>query len=277
MLRWLVANYYRQVAQRLIEGTIEAATKLLTDAEQAVPPEHFRYVIAVGVRLEASAMLARMAPVATSRLPDRVEHWGIADRVLFRVVEVGTSAATASRAIAGLIAHRKPQWVCAAGFAAALTSQYKPGNVVSPARIVDASGQVVDWTPAAWPLERPAPPQAGTLVSLDHVLTTPQQRQHIAEQYQAQFADQETAAIVRACQLHQIPCSIVRVITDAWDDTLPEEVRRWMRQKSWAGKLGALTGTLIHRREKLGELFRLRERAVDYATTLADVFAGQPT
>jgi nucleoside phosphorylase len=273
LVRWVIANYYRQAAQKLLEEAIGTATRMWTGEKTApVPPEHFQYAIVVGVRLEASEILRRTQPTAMARYGESVEHWGYWNQLPLRVIETGMGEARALAATREALTRRRPQWVCAVGFAAALREELSPGSLVFPERVVDKAGRALDWQPATWPFPNEQPKPQGVLVSLDHVLLTGAERRQAAEQYGAVIADQEAAGIVRACQAASVPCSVVRVVTDAWDERLPEEVRRWLRQKSWAGKLGAITGSLLYRREKLSELWSWRKRAQDAAEHLARLF-----
>ncbi|GIW90070.1 MAG: hypothetical protein KatS3mg109_0502 [Pirellulaceae bacterium] len=279
LLRWLVANYYRQVADQLWEGVTSTASQLLHGpAEQVVPPAHFRSVLVTGVKWEAGPILRALEPVVSARYEEGHEHWGIYRNVPVRVVETGMGPQLAARATRALVSRCRPERVLAIGFAAALTDRIPVGSVVVPARVLDSEGNEIPWTPADWPLTEQLPVASAAMVSLDRVLTSAQQRQAVAERFAAEVADQETAAILRVCAELGIPCHAVKVVTDAWDDPLPQEVRRWLKQKSWAGKLGVLAGALIYRREELGELWRLKERAAVCSQRLADAlgFTGTP-
>ncbi len=261
LTRWLVANYYRQVADRVWQEALHGVeTWLRGTADPPVPPAHFRCVLAVGVKWEATPILRALEPAASARYKEGVEYWGVYRDLPLRVVETGMGPQHAAVATRACITRRRPDCVLAIGVAAALKDSLPVGTVFSPLRIVNSDGIDMSGKVADWPLSDQLPAPSGTLVTLDHVLTSFDQRRNVADRYGADAADQESAAIVLACSEEGVACRVVKVIVDAWNDELPRDVQRWLKQKSWAGKLGVLTGALLYRQQELMQLKQWKDR-----------------
>jgi nucleoside phosphorylase len=103
--------------------------------------------------------------------------------------------------------------------------------------------------------------RVGTLLSLDQVLANAEERQAWAEKTGAIACDMESLPIARACQDARIRFLAVRVITDMFDDQLPAEIAGLLRQRTVAGKLGAVTGAVFRRLGSLKEIWHLRDEA----------------
>lgn len=136
--------------------------------------------------------------------------------------------AAAARAIAdgacGLVS-----WGLAGGLAPGLG----PGTVLVPQRIV-AAGRPTVAVSARWhaavvaALAGAFPVHCGDLGSVDDVLRTPSVKGRVAADLGVAAADMESHAIVAAATAARVPAVVVRVVADAAEDRLPDDVEKWI-------------------------------------------------
>ena len=146
---------------------------------------------------------------------DEREHCGRAFRFFENgdavLVCGGIGREAARRAAEAVIAFYSPGVVWSAGFAGALETGMKVGDVVVPARVIDSSdGSSVGLESGS-----------GVLVSFEAV-ASPGQKLKLRESFGAQAVDMEAAAVARASQLHGVRFATVKVISDESDFTFPE-------------------------------------------------------
>ena len=128
------------------------------------------------------------------------------DRVL---VCGGMGAEAARRAAEAVIALYAPVMIYSAGFAGALDTTLKVGDVLKPARIVDAgNGSSVN-------LEG-----KGVLVSFGSVASS-EQKAKLRASFGAQAVDMEAAAVRCAAEARGLPFGAVKVISDEFDFSFP--------------------------------------------------------
>jgi adenosylhomocysteine nucleosidase len=123
----------------------------------------------------------------------------------------GIGAGPARRATEAAIALYQPELVMSVGFAGALDSALKVGEVFSPSRVIDANdGSSVDTGTGR-----------GVLVSAATIAGAEQKRK-LAESYGAQAVDMEAAAVARGAQARGARFVAVKAISDDSDFTMPE-------------------------------------------------------
>ncbi len=161
--------------------------------------------------------MSRVAIVAALEREVRplVKHWRASEREQggrrFRFFESGDvvlvcggiGPAAARRAAEAVIAIFQPELVYSAGFAGALDDRWKIGDLVMPARVVNASdgSSVV--------LEG----GEGVLISFDQI-ASPQQKGKLHESYGAQAVDMEAASVARAAEARGVEFRAVKAISD---------------------------------------------------------------
>ena len=168
--------------------------------------------------------MSRVAVVAALEREVRplVKHWRVSNKEhdgrRFRFFENGElvlicggiGADAARRAAEAVIVLYAPSVVYSAGYAGALDSRFKVGDVVRPARVVNAgdgsSVQIADGD--------------GILVSYPAV-ANPEQKTKLRESYQAQAVDMEAAAVARAAEARGVSFSALKVISDEVDFEFP--------------------------------------------------------
>lgn len=151
-----------------------------------------------------------------------VKHWRVSDkehegrRIRFfengELVLIcgGIGADAARRAAEAVIMLYEPGVVYSAGYAGALDPQVKVGEIIRPARVVNAGdGSSVQISGGS-----------GVLVSYPAV-ANPEQKEKLRESYQAQAVDMEAAAVARAADARGVSFSALKVISDESDFPFP--------------------------------------------------------
>lgn len=130
------------------------------------------------------------------------------------VVCGGIGAEAARRAAEAVIALYAPALVYSAGFAGALDSQLKVGDVVQPRRVVNAGdGSSVDLGHGN-----------GVLVSFGSVASA-EQKAKLRESYGAQAVDMEAASVARAAEARGVGFGVAKAISDEVDFRFPSMER----------------------------------------------------
>jgi adenosylhomocysteine nucleosidase len=130
------------------------------------------------------------------------------------VVCGGIGVEAARRAAEAVIARYAPERIYSAGFAGALTPELKLGDVLRPARVVNAG----DGTSVA--LEG----GEGVLVTFGAV-AGPEQKKNLREAYSAQAVDMEAAAVAQAAEARGVRFAAIKVISDEIDFAFPSMER----------------------------------------------------
>jgi nucleoside phosphorylase len=127
-------------------------------------------------------------------------------------LETGLGADRAAKAIRWVLDNFEPRLVVVAGFAGALSSTLKVGDVLLASEVVEPGEDELHWHTAV-PAELGDLP-VGRLVTVKQLVATTGEKQSLAGQTDAVMVDMESAAIAEACQEWNVPCAVVRVISD---------------------------------------------------------------
>ncbi len=130
------------------------------------------------------------------------------------VVCGGIGVESARRAAEAVIALYQPALVHSVGFAGALDSALRVGDVFAPSIVIDARDG------SRTQLES----GDGTLVTFIAVAAA-DQKTKLAQAYGARAVDMEAAAVAAATQNHGIPFGVTKVISDELDFEMPEIAR----------------------------------------------------
>jgi adenosylhomocysteine nucleosidase len=130
------------------------------------------------------------------------------------VVCGGIGAEAARRAAEAVIAVYLPRAVYSVGYAGALNAVLKVGDVLKPARIIDAG----DGSSAS------VANGQGTLLS-HRVVASAAQKATLHQSYGAQAVDMESSGVARAAEVRGVPFAAVKVISDEFDFELPATER----------------------------------------------------
>ena len=126
------------------------------------------------------------------------------------VIFGGIGAEPARRATEAVIALFHPVLVQSVGFAGALDSKLEVGDLVSPARVIDAGdGSAIEIHGGK-----------GVLVSFADIASA-QQKCKLGPAYSAQAVDMEAAAVARGAQARGVVFSAIKVISDELSCEMP--------------------------------------------------------
>lgn len=130
------------------------------------------------------------------------------------VVCGGIGLEAARRAAEAATALYAPEVIYSAGFAGALEPALKIGDVLRPARVVNAGdGSNVALNGGQ-----------GVLVTFTSI-ASPAQKKNLRDAYAAQAVDMEAAAVARAAEARGIKFGVIKVISDEFDFVFPSMER----------------------------------------------------
>ena len=168
-----------------------------------------------------SAKIAIVAALERELHP-LVRHWPVVAKQhagrAFRFFEQGQvvivcggiGAEPARRAAEAIIALYAPEVVYSAGFAGALDPSLKVGDILIPARVIDAGDSSSVETGTGH----------GILVTFGAV-ATPEQKVKLGKSFNAQAVDMEAAAVARAAAVRGVRFAAVKAISDEVGFALP--------------------------------------------------------
>lgn len=126
------------------------------------------------------------------------------------VVCGGLGSAAAKDAAEAVIVRRNPELIVSAGYAGALTPTRAPGDLVTPAEIIDAqTGEHLATSQGS-----------GVLVSTS-VVASVKEKRALAQRFSAEAIDMEAAAVARVAQAYGREFVALKAISDELDFELP--------------------------------------------------------
>jgi adenosylhomocysteine nucleosidase len=111
--------------------------------------------------------------------------------------------------------------VISAGLCGALAPELRAGDLVVPQAALDAEGRCYVVSHSLTGHER-----RGMIATVGEAATTPEAKARLLAQTGAMAVDMESAAILAAAARRHWPSIVVRAVSDAAGETLPEEVLR---------------------------------------------------
>lgn len=285
MFRAIIQNWLRGAAQqKLREKAEEFAREQLrraqghdaAEGEEGARPRLCDVGIVFALETESGGLEDLMEDAVSFRGQGFLARWGRLRGRHVAVVRSGAGRASAAGAAEALIDGHRPAWVVSAGFAGGLAPEMKRHDLLLADAVVDAAGNRlgVDPRAAPEPLKETPGVHVGTLVTVDEVARTPDEKQALREKHQALAVDMETFAVAEVCARRGVPLLAVRVICDPADEELAPEVRGLLKQKSGAARLGAALGAVWNRPSSLKDMYRLRENALVASDRLAEFLAA---
>lgn len=285
LLRSVVHRWLRQQVRAQLEEKLSGATKQPPPTsepnEQAVdqsppPPQtcDIGFVFAFGI--EAGGIVDRLADPINTRGAKLVEHVGSIGERRVGIVETGVGREAAGSGCRDLIEVRKPQWIISAGFAGALSPRLKRGHVLLADRVADASGRslAVGLQLGDEAAESQPSVHVGRLLTVDELITDPAQKRRLGEEHDALACDMESLAVAEVCREAKVRFLSVRIISDAVDERIPPVIANYVKQKSLAGKLGAITGAVWQRPGNIKTMWKLHADATKLSKRLAKFLCG---
>ncbi len=281
---WLMAQAkdgLREAASQGAEGrTASAPTEPVKTAAEHGPPEAQREVCHVGVvfalGIEAGGLADLLAGVVRTQAAGLVFREGGLDGRRVVLVESGVGRDAAERATQALILGHQPQWIISAGYAGGLSDRVAQGDFVLADEIVDSQGRslAIDFKLAPDALKLMPHVHVGRLVTVNQVVARAEDKRSLGARHGALAVDMETMGAAEACRSDKIRFLSVRVVTDAVDRTLPDDIDYLVKRKSTAGRLGAAAGAILRRPSSVKDMWQLKEDALVASDRLARFLVG---
>ena len=166
-----------------------------------------KIAIVAALHREVSGLIKNWKP-ASGRYEGRDFKFFENDRLV--LVCGGIGAEAARRATQAIISCYNPGLIVSAGFAGALVSGLKVGDLLTPRWVIDAKDGSRHDTGSG----------EGALLTIGEVAGATQKAK-LAEAYGAQAVDMEAAAVARGAETHGIRFLAIKVISDQSDFAMP--------------------------------------------------------
>jgi adenosylhomocysteine nucleosidase len=281
---WLMAqakDRLREAASQASEtATASSAQPPPQTAAEQGPPEVQREICHVGVvfamGIEAGGLADSLAGVVRTQAAGLVFREGGIDGRRVVLVEAGVGREAADRATQALILGHQPRWIISAGYAGGLSDRVAQGDFVLADEIVDAQGHAltIDFKLAPGAMQSMRNVHVGRLLTVDQVVARAEDKRSLGEKHAALAVDMETMGVAEACRREKIRFLSVRVISDAVDRTLPDDIDYLVKRKSTAGRLGAAAGAILRRPSSVKDMWQLKEDALVASDRLAKFLVG---
>ena len=239
------------------------------DLQQTPQPPAIALVVALSI--EAGGILDRMSSVVTTQCAHHQEHVGRLGQHKVLLVEAGVGQAAAGRATQDTIGLYRPRGILSVGFSGSLSPDLGLHQILMPESVVapERPALHVGFEPSNSLVAGHPTMHRGRLVTVDHLVRTPDERSALARAHDAIACDMETYAVAHACQVARIPFLSVRIISDTFDQSLPPEIATLLQQKTAAARWGAAAGVLFRNPKRIQDLWQLREQAISATDRLA--------
>lgn len=192
------------------------------------------------------------------------------------IIRSGPGRENAARATEVLIDGHRPQILISAGFAGGLNPLFKRHDILLADSVIDHSGQQIILNNEGRQIQRPLDwpnLHVGKLLTLDHVVRDPSEKQSLYQRHQALAVDMETFAVAEVCRRRNVPFLAVRIIHDPADETLPPDIEKLLNQKTETARLGAALGALWKRPSSIKDMWALKENSLVASKKLAKFIA----
>ena len=264
------ANLRDKMAQAVQEGVAPAVS---AQSAPASPPPPCDVGIVFALSAESGGTEDLLAGAVTTKGQGFVAHAGALAGRQVVVVQAGVGRQAATHGTQALIRGHKPAWVISAGFAGGLRPELRRGDIVMADEILDISGRTLSID-----LKAESDPRTGLhvgrILTVDKIVHEPAEKAALGQKYEALAVDMESWAVGEICRQDKVRFLSICVISDAVDDTLPEDLDRLIMQQTTAARLGAAAGTLFRRPSSIKDMLRLREEALVASDRLAKFLAG---
>jgi purine-nucleoside phosphorylase len=176
----------------------------------------------------------------------------------------GVGAARVGAALDWVFARCTPSLVVSSGFAGALDPSLAVGDVVLPGMLVESSSRES-------PADRGNP--SIRLYCSNHLISTPEEKHRLGQQFGAVAVDMESAAIHEKCRAAGVGFAMVRAISDAVNTALSPRLTRLLSGGE-ASPWRVAWNCLIHP-GLIGECIRLAKHTNLAARNLAAVLVHE--
>jgi nucleoside phosphorylase len=282
VLRWLAGQIFRSLAQKQFADAMTSARRPVQTPSEA--PEFAEqspsttdsdsHILALicHKREELTGIVDRMSRIVVTQAAGFTVRTGKLSGQRVVAVVTNSDANATARATNAVITAHGPQLVAAVGFATALAENVKRGDVIVANRIVgrESTGVRIEFTA----VPRQSRVHFGTLVTSADLPDTPQVRREVGRTFGAIASDQHAFDVADVCRREQVPMMAVHVITKEVDDGLPADIGHLFKQKSLAGRVGALLGSIVRRPRAAQDLWHLKQTTWQASDRLAGFLAA---
>ncbi|MHB1156465.1 MAG: phosphorylase family protein [Phycisphaerales bacterium] len=185
------------------------------------------------------------------------------DTTLLQITGMGQSRARQSAQ--QLLADLRPTRVLITGLCGALDPSLKVADVLHFTKIISPSSQT--FVPTLIGLA--STPSHMTLLTADHLITTPAEKSRLHRQTAAHAVDMESAAVAAVCDAHHIPWLCLRAVSDTADQALPAYLADMVDRFGRSRPLAALRQLLPHP-ARLRTLLQIARQSRAAANALAN-------
>jgi len=176
-------------------------------------------LILTAVDLEARALARHLELAALSSASGVVYGRGAV-----RVATIGLGALLLTERGARLRQGLERPLVVSAGVCAGLDPMLRAGDVILPGSVLGPSGELHNVTPDPHRAARDHAASTGPLVTVEDIVSTPEDKAELFARTGAVAADMESVFILSWAAAAGCPCLVVRGVSDVADETLPREL-----------------------------------------------------
>ena len=197
-------------------------------------------------------------------------HTGKINDIGIVAVVSGVGQKHAEEAAKILIDVFAPKLICSAGYAGGLSPRLKQFNICVPEQVLRESDlHALDLSK---PIPRKTPPVQGklTLVTVNDVIESPEQKQRLSTLTGAEIVDMETFAVADVCRNRKIPFCSFRIVLDTVNDRIPKDIANILgsMDKGAMRLSGTILGNVWSRPSVVFDLVSLKQRAFTAAERL---------
>lgn len=179
--------------------------------------------------------------------------------VITQVTGIGASRMVA--ATTRLIDEHHPRRIILVGFSGALLPEFEAGRIIHASAVMNIAGQIVRLTEGEHD-------QRTTLLTVDHVVATVEEKNALRQSHRAAAIDMESFSLAMLAKERGIPLSIIRAISDTADFALPKQIGEWVNEDG-SPRVGAVMKALAFKPSLLTTLLKLQSHTKIAAKNLA--------
>ncbi len=217
---------------------------------------------------ELAGLAGRLRDRATARAGDVTFQTGTLAGRAAAVASTGDGPVRAARGLSALLAAVEPSELWVVGLGGGLSPGLEPADLVASAEVREgATGE-----PVGAPLPLPSGIAAGTVVTLDRIVSLARDKRSVWEAAGSPspaVVDLESAAYVRVATAAGVPWCVVRAVSDPTEEDLPLDFESF-RDAEGGLQRSRIARHAATRPSVLRQLLRLRSVVATCAERLAD-------
>ena len=225
----------------------------------------------IALRQEAVGILDRLKHTQTTRGNGWTFHTGKIGDISIALVLSGVGQKNAEEATNILLDVFAPKSICSAGYAGGLSQRLKRSTICVPEQIMRESDRQALDVSSPIPRKTPLMPNKLTLLTVNDVAASPEQKRMLHEQTGAELVDMETFTVAEVCRIREIPFVPIRVILDAVEDQIPKDIAKILENvdKGVIRLSGTIFGSMWSRPSVVRDLLSLKRQAFAATERLA--------